>query len=116
MIRLPLPSRKYRIIWDTVKKIPKGKVATYGEIASVSGLLRQARLVGYALHNLPPKSGVPWHRVINAQGKISLSDIYGMYEKQLELLKKEGVIFKKGVVDLKRFGWLRGRRNTINTR
>ncbi len=114
MIRLPVPSKKYQIIWDTVKKIPRGKVATYGEIASVSGLLRHARLVGYALHNLPPKSGVPWHRVINSAGKISLSNIDGMYDLQMELLTKEGIVFRKGKVDLKRFGWLRGKKK-INT-
>ena len=115
MIRLPLPSRKYRIIWDTVKKIPRGKVATYGEIASVSGLLRHARLVGYALHNVPPDVKIPWHRVINAQGKISLSNIDGMYDTQMELLKKEGIVFKKGTVNLNQYGWLRGKKK-VNTR
>jgi methylated-DNA-protein-cysteine methyltransferase-like protein len=92
-----------------VRKIPKGKVATYGEVASVSGLLRQARLVGYALHNLPPGSTVPWHRVINAQGRVSLPDTDGMYERQVRLLRKEGVVFRRGAVDLSRYGWLRKR-------
>lgn len=91
-----------------MRKIPKGRVATYGEVARVSGLPGQARLVGYALHNLPPRSGVPWHRVINAQGRVSLSDLDGMYERQVRLLRNEGVVFAKGVVNLGRFGWPRG--------
>ena len=104
--RLPSkPTRKYLTIWRTVKKIPKGKVSTYGTIAELSGLAGQARLVGYALHNLPPKSGVPWHRVINARGMISLSDLDGMAERQKKLLRAEGVLFSKGVVSLSHFGW-----------
>ena len=104
------PSRSHQLIYETVRKIPAGKVATYGEVAQVSGLLHQARLVGYALHNLPPGNDVPWHRVVNALGKVSLSDLDGMYERQIRLLQKEGVVFTNGVVDLGRFGWLRTRR------
>lgn len=100
----------YERIYATVRTIPRGRVATYGEVASESGLPRQARLVGYALHNLPPGSDVPWHRVINAQGRVSLPDTDGMYERQVRLLRKEGVAFTRGVVDLARFGWLRRRR------
>ena len=116
MIRPVSPSRSYQLIYDTVHKIPAGKVSTYGEVASVSGLLRQARLVGYALHNLPPGSGVPWHRVINAQGKVSLSDIDGAYERQVRLLRKEGIVFNNGVVDLARYGWRRGASRKIRIR
>ena len=116
MPALRATSRTYERIYDTVRKIPPGKVSTYGEVASVSGLLNQARLVGYALHNLPPGSGVPWHRVINAQGKVSLSDIDGAYERQVRLLRKEGIVFTKGVVDLSRFGWLRSRGKLVRTR
>lgn len=108
------PSRSHELIYETVRGIPRGKVATYGEVASVSGLVRQARLVGYALHQLPPGSRVPWHRVINAQGRVSLSDIDGMYERQVRLLRKEGVVFRKGVVDLARFGWLRKRPRSVS--
>jgi methylated-DNA-protein-cysteine methyltransferase-like protein len=103
------PSPSYEKIYATVRSIPAGCVATYGEVASESGLPRQARLVGYALHNLPPESDVPWHRVINAHGKISLSDLDGMYEEQMRLLRKEGVVFTKGIVNFGRFGWLRRR-------
>ena len=99
------PTRKYLTIWKTVRRIPKGRVSTYGAIAALSGLAGQARLVGYALHNLPPKSGVPWHRVINARGMISLTDLDDMAERQKRLLRAEGVLFTKGAVSLVKFGW-----------
>ena len=99
------PSRKDELIWTTVRKIPKGRVATYGRIAELAGFPRQARLVGYALHNLFPNSGVPWHRVINAQGKISLSDLNGTAARQKRLLMKEGIVFRKERIDLLRYGW-----------
>jgi methylated-DNA-protein-cysteine methyltransferase related protein len=98
----------YEDIWEVVNQIPHGKVATYGQVADFSGIPGQARLVGYALHNLPRGTNVPWHRVINAQGKISLGDLDGMYEEQKRLLKREGVRFMKEVVDFRKFGWLRG--------
>ena len=60
----------YEQIYETVKRVPAGRVATYGQIARVAGIGQQARLVGYALRNLPEGSRVPWHRVINAQGRI----------------------------------------------
>ena len=97
----------YEIIRDAVRKIPRGKVATYGQIAELCGLPRQARLVGYALHNLPRGSDVPWHRVINVKGGISVSDLDGMYEEQIRLLKKEGIKFIRDRVDLHRYGWLK---------
>ncbi len=61
----------YQLIYATVRQIPRGHVATYGQIAELAGLPRQARQVGYALHALPEKTTVPWHRVVNPQGKIS---------------------------------------------
>jgi methylated-DNA-protein-cysteine methyltransferase-like protein len=96
----------YQRIWDVVKDIPKGKVASYGDIARLSGCFRQARKVGYSLHALPRGSKVPWHRVINSQGKISLQRASGHYAKQKRLLEKEGVVFKRERVDLKEFGWV----------
>lgn len=103
----------YEIIWETIRHIPKGKVATYGEIAEQSGLPRQARLVGYALHNTPHGLDIPWHRVINSQGKISLPKHNGSYIKQKKLLMKEGIVFVKERVDLKKYGWLRRLKNRI---
>ncbi len=100
------PIRTYELIWETVRQIPKGKVATYGQVASEAGFPGQARMVGYALHALPPHSGVPWQRVINAQGRISFPNGSAAYKKQRRLLKAEGVVFHDDVVDLKQYGWL----------
>ena len=97
-------ANKYELIWETVRQIPKGKVAAYGDVAILSGFPGQQRLVGYALHNLPRNSGVPWQRVINAQGKISLPKKSGDYARQKKLLENEGVIFIKDKVDLEKFG------------
>lgn len=99
------PSKKYLIIWETVKRIPRGKVSTYGAIADESGLFGQARLVGYALHNLPAHSDVPWHRVINAQGTISFAKNSDAYTLQKRLLKSEGIVFTAGKTSLVRYGW-----------
>ena len=99
--------RKYQLIWRVVREIPEGMVSTYGRIADLCGLFGHARLVGYALHNLPRGSDVPWHRVINAQGKISLSDLDGLAERQRRLLRKEGIVFLKDVVSLSKYGWPR---------
>ena len=97
----------YKTIWEIVHEIPKGNVATYGEIARVSGLLNKARLVGYALHNLPNRSKIPWHRVINSKGEISFPKNTSTYRQQRRLLEAEGVIFSKDKVDLGKYGWLR---------
>ena len=96
----------YESIWETVRAIPKGRVATYGQVAREAGYPRQPRLVGYALHALHGKSRVPWHRVINAQGKISFPKTSSSYRRQIRLLKAEGVKFVKDVVDLRKYGWL----------
>jgi methylated-DNA-protein-cysteine methyltransferase-like protein len=98
-------SDTYRTIWQTVQRIPKGKVASYGHIARLSGFPSQARLVGYALHNLPRGIDVPWQRVINSQGRISFPEHSPSYRRQRMLLEKEGIVFINGRIDLKRFGW-----------
>ena len=96
----------YQLIYATVRQIPKGKVATYGQIAELSGLPRQARQVGYALHALPAKTTVPWHRVVNAQGKISLRTEGGADTEQQQRLQREKVRFnERGVIDLKTYRW-----------
>ena len=101
----PRPSDSYRRIWRTVRRIPKGRVATYGQVARAAGLGGQARLVGYAMHALPEGSSVPWHRVLNARGRISLPEADGQAALQRALLQAEGVLFRGGVVDLDRFRW-----------
>ena len=81
-------------------------MSTYGAIARLAGLPRQARLVGYALHSLHVNSTVPWHRVINASGRIALGDVSGAATTQRLRLVAEGVdVDAGGRVSLKRFGW-----------
>jgi methylated-DNA-protein-cysteine methyltransferase related protein len=95
----------YEMIYRVVLKIPRGKVATYGQIAHLSGIGGHARQVGYALHALPAKSRVPWHRVINAKAQISLRST-GESTKQKALLEKEGIVFDSDDrVSLKLYGW-----------
>lgn len=101
------PLSNYQAIWNVVRLIPKGRVATYGEVAEQAGLPGQARLVGYALHHLPSHSSLPWHRVISARGEISLPKEGGQYQRQLRLLKQEGIRLHRGKVDLSKYGWLK---------
>ncbi len=99
-------SETYRTIWAVVRRIPKGKVATYGQVAAISGHPGQARLVGYAMHALPDGSDVPWYRVINARGEISFGEDSPGYHVQRALLEKEGVRFdSKRRIDLKVHRW-----------
>ena len=93
----------YLRIWDTVSEIPPGRVASYGQVAWVGGLPGRARLVGKALRSLPEDSGVPWFRVINAGGRISLTAEGASLQR--ELLEAEGVEFDGARVELERFGW-----------
>ena len=88
-----------------IKKIPKGKVATYGQIAALAGSPRAARQVVRILHTQSSKHRLPWHRVINSQGKISLPVGNG-FELQMAKLRDEKIIFKlDGSVDLKKYQW-----------
>jgi methylated-DNA-protein-cysteine methyltransferase related protein len=99
-------SETYRRIYQVVARIPRGRVGTYGQIASLARLPRQARLVGYALNVLPPATPLPWFRVVNAKGTISLrSNGLGHDELQARLLQREGVRFARGVILLDRFQW-----------
>ncbi|MFP4461034.1 MAG: MGMT family protein [Thermotogota bacterium] len=93
----------YENIYAIVKRIPKGKVATYGLIAQIEGTCT-ARMVGYALSNAKPEMLLPWHRVINSNGSISLK-APEEYALQRELLENEGVVFKSSRIDLKTFLW-----------
>lgn len=96
----------YDRIHAVVRRIPRGRVATYGQIANLAGLAGHARQVGYALHALPEDSGVPWHRVINARGEISLRGGEGAGNLQRVLLEAEGVYFQaSGRIDLERYRW-----------
>jgi len=95
----------YRRIWAQVQKIPRGRVATYGQIAALAGFSKQPRLAGYALHNLPRGTKLPWHRVINAQGKISFPPGSAAFREQKRRLEADGVTFIRGRVDLERYRW-----------
>jgi len=91
----------YKRIYEVVRRIPRGRVATYGQVAAEAGLPGQARLVGYALHNLPHDLDVPWHRVVNARGGISLDAESGAGRLQRALLEAEGITFDgHGKIDL----------------
>jgi methylated-DNA-protein-cysteine methyltransferase-like protein len=89
-----------------IRNIPSGTVATYGQIAKYAGNPRGARQVSYILHTLSGREKLPWHRVINSKGGISLKPRHG-YELQKQLLEEEGIVFdNEDRIDLKRFGWL----------
>ena len=96
----------YQLIYRLVRRIPRGKVATYGQIAVLAGIPRQPRQVGYALYALPGGSNVPWQRVINAKGEVSQRSTPGYEGMQRVALESEGVVFDPGGrVDLGRYQW-----------
>lgn len=93
-------------IWAVVRKIPRGRVATYGQIAELAGIEGHARQVGYALHALPQGSSVPWHRVVNSFGEISPRSAGDSHELQRMLLEAEGIeLDHDGRIDLRRYRW-----------
>ncbi len=95
----------YARIYRVVRRIPRGRVATYGQVAHLAGLPGHARQVGYAMYALDDDS-VPWQRVINAQGRVSARAEPGWEGFQRHLLEEEGVEFNdNGVADLKRYRW-----------
>ena len=96
----------YPKIYDVVRLIPAGKVATYGQVAELAGLIGKPRVVGYALYRVVTSSDIPWHRVINAKGEVSRSALRdGNDDLQQLLLEEEGIVFVKGKVDLRRYRW-----------
>lgn len=100
-------STQYReLVWRIVHSIPAGKVASYGEVARRAGLPRGARLVGRMLSGLPADSTLPWHRVVNSRGCISLPPGSAAYREQRERLIAEGVAFRNDRIDWARHGWL----------
>jgi methylated-DNA-protein-cysteine methyltransferase-like protein len=104
-VKIKKPDSYSERIKQAIRRIPYGKVATYGQIASLAGNPRGARQVVRILHTCSRKEKLPWHRVINARGAISLRPGCG-YEEQYYLLSREGIAFNpKGLIDLKRFLW-----------
>jgi methylated-DNA-protein-cysteine methyltransferase related protein len=99
-------SRSYQRIYAVVRRVPRGRVATYGQVAVLAGLPGHARQVGYALHALAQGTRLPWHRVINAKGEVSRRRRPGEELSQRMLLEREGVRFDaRGRVALARVGW-----------
>jgi methylated-DNA-protein-cysteine methyltransferase-like protein len=92
-------------VWKVVCGIPSGHVLTYGEVARLAGRPNGARHVSQAMRLAPRKLRIPWHRVINAQGKIAIPEDSSGYRRQKERLEAEGVVFLQGKVDLVRYGY-----------
>ena len=96
----------YDIVYENVRKIPKGKVATYGQIAFMCGSPKASRAVGYALHFNPDPDNIPCFRVVNRFGALAASFAFGGAAAQAELLKSEGVVVQEDfTVDLRCYRW-----------
>lgn len=96
----------YERVYAVVEKIPKGKVATYGQIAMILGNPNASRAVGYALHNAPSQRSLPCHRVVNRKGELAPGAIFGKQEFQRDLLLAEGILFDiNGLIDMERCIW-----------
>lgn len=106
---MPRGQNLYFRIYSVVRRIPKGKVATYGQVAALAGAPRAAQVVGWALRVLKPSTKLPWQRVINKAGMISIENMGAPKELQASLLTAEGVVIEQRdgnlFVDLKKFGW-----------
>lgn len=99
----PLPRER---VWQIVALIPAGKVASYGQVAALAGIPNGARFAGSVLRDLPAGSRIPWHRVINAQGRIALPPGSASARRQRELLLAEGILVTNSRIDMKRFAWV----------
>lgn len=97
--------RRMRQIWNTIRDIPEGSVASYGQIAELAGIPRGARLVGRALGQVPDDFEVPWHRVLRSSGQLAFEKDSRAFRRQARLLAAEHVEVRKGKVDMKRYRW-----------
>ncbi len=96
----------FELIYEQVKRIPRGKVATYGQIAMLAGNPRWSRVVGYALHANPDPDGIPCYRVVDRMGRLSEAFVFGGVNRQAELLIADGVeVGEDNRVDLERYLW-----------
>ncbi|HEX3028630.1 MAG TPA: MGMT family protein [Clostridia bacterium] len=93
-------------VYEVVKKIPRGNVLTYGDIAKLLGQPKKAKIVGWALHSNPSPGIIPCHRVVNRNGELSGSFAFGGMEVQKKMLEAEGIIFnEEGTINLKKYLW-----------
>lgn len=97
----------FALIYEVVRQIPRGTVATYGQIAALAGNRRWARVVGYALHANPDPDGIPCYRVVNRNGEVSPAFVFGGKNRQIELLEADGIPCPDGRVDLSVYQWRR---------
>lgn len=95
----------YQKIYEVVRQIPPGCVATYGQVAALAGNKRWARVVGYALHVNPDPEGIPCYRVVNREGRLSDAFAFGGVNRQKVLLEAEGIEVVDHMVDLSRYQW-----------
>ena len=93
------------VIWQIVASIPKGKVASYGQIAKIAGYPNHARYVGTTLKHLPKDTSLPWFRVINGKGEIAFPVGSSAYSRQKDALEAEGIAFIKGKISMKIYQW-----------
>lgn len=94
-----------RRIWETIREIPRGCVANYGQVAEIAGIPRGARQVGYALRHAPREMDLPWHRVIQSSGKSAFDANSGAFHRQRDRLAEEGVVMLNGRVDMNKYRW-----------
>ena len=101
--------RTFHDVYAIVQRIPRGRVASYGQIASLVGSPRGAQMVGWALRALPPNTDIPWQRVINARGEISIENLQWPKDLQARLLRQEGIEVRAVnniyVIDLHQYQW-----------
>ncbi len=106
---MPTENTLYQTIFDTVRKVPYGNVASYGQIARLIGSPRSARVVGWALRTLPDGTDVPWQRVINSSGMISIENMDVPKEQQVAQLRAEGIVIEERernfFVDMEKYQW-----------
>ena len=107
----PEKNNSFELIYNVVRQIPRGKVATYGQIAALAGNKRWSRVVGFALHVNPDPDGIPCYRVVNRKGEVSSAFAFGGGNRQIELLEADGIPCPDGVVDLSKY---QGNRYSIN--
>lgn len=100
-------ARTQRIL-DTIRDIPRGKVASYGQVAEIAGVPRGARQVGYALRSLPNDHDIPWYRVIQASGKIAFDKDSPQFGEQKKRLMMEDVAVIAGRIDMQKYRWQPG--------